>query len=583
MSAGAASSTSGRRRLTGRSRGWAGSVAVALVVLSTAAPAAAVTGTELVSRASGLNGPPADGSTDSVTTPSVSRDGRVVAFQSRATNLDPADTDSVADIYVRDTTAGTTTLVSRADGASGAKGNGSSDGPAISADGRYVAFASIASNLDGGDLDTLADVFVRDLQANTTTLVPRADGSHNFATTPSMSGDGRFVAFDSQHGIYVRDLQLGTTVLASRATGASGATGSSNSYEPSISPSGRYVAFESQSTNLDPAADASNDTDVYVRDLVAQTTVLASRASGATGPKADEDSGVPSMSDAPSVAFETRATNLHPDDTGPAGFDIFVRDLAANTTALASRAAGAAGAKGNSGSRWPSVSADGLRVAFESQATNLVAADSDGISDVFVRDLQAGSTTLSSVASGGAKGNNASNLAALSPDGGFVAFESAASNLGTSALARQIYIRSLSAGPGGGPGGGGPGGGGPGGGDPGPVAPGPASFAASNRTIDVKKSGRFALRFRAAAGLTGRVTLVSAKKMRTGAKRKRVTLARRSFTVPASGQVVLKLKLTRKNLRVLRSNRKIKTDVTVTLTNSAGRSSTARTTITLKR
>ena len=109
--------------------------------------------------------------------------------------------------------------------------------------------------------------------------------------------------------------------------------------------------------------------------------------------------------------------------------------------------AGAAGAKGNSGSRWPSVSADGLRVAFESQATNLVAADSDGISDVFVRDLQAGSTTLSSVASGGAKGNNASNLAALSPDGGFVAFESAASNLGTSALARQIYIRSLSADP----------------------------------------------------------------------------------------------------------------------------------------
>ena len=115
------------------------------------------------------------------------------------------------------------------------------------------------------------------------------------------------------------------------------------------------------------------------------------------------------------------------------------------------------------------------------------------------------------------------------------------------------------------------------------MAPGPASFAASNRTIDVKKSGRFALRFRAAAGLTGRVTLVSAKKVRTGAKRKRVTLARRSFTVPASGQVVLKLKLTQKNLRVLRSNRKIKTDVTVTLTNSAGRSSTARTTITLKR
>jgi Tol biopolymer transport system component len=584
----------GRQRRLRRSLGWAGPVGAALALLAAAPPAVAVVGTELVSRAPGLGGAPADDSTNSVTVPAVSLNGRYVAFQSRATNFDPADTDGVYDIYVRDTLVGTTKLVSRAGGATGAKGNGNSDHPEISADGRYVAFASISSNLHPGDSDSLSDVFVRDLQTNTTTLVPRADGSHNFGTTPSISADGRLVAFDSQHAIYVRDLQAGTTILVSRATGASGAAGSSNSFSPSISPNGRYVAFESQSTNLDPA-DTSLDTDIYVRDTAANTTGLASRASGAGGVKANESSGEPSMSDAPSVAYESGATNLHPDDTGTSGFDIFVRDLAANTTTLASRANGAAGAKGSNGSRWPSISANGLRVAFESQATNLVVADSDGISDSFVRDLAAGGTTLASVANDGMKGNNASNLVALSPDGGFVAFESAASNLGANALARQIFIRALSGGGnpgGGGPGGGGgpaggpvgvPGGSGGGGGGAGPTAPRKASFAASKRSIKVSKNGRFSFTFRAGAGLTGRVAFTSAKKVRIGAKRKKVTLVRKSFTVPASGKVKLKLKLSRKNLRILRKNRKVKTNVTVTLKNTNGLSSTARAAITLKR
>jgi Tol biopolymer transport system component len=433
----------GRQRRLRRSLGWAGPVGAALALLAVAPPAVAVVGTELVSRATGLAGAPADGSTDSVTVPAVSSDGRYVAFQSRAANFDPADTDSVYDIYVRDTLAGTTTLVSRAGGGAGAKGNANSDHPAISADGRYVAFASNASNLHPDDLDSQTDVFVRDLQANTTTLVPRADASHNFATSPSISADGRFVAFDSSHFIYVRDLQAGTTILASRATGASGAAGS-NSFSPSISPSGRYVAFEALAI-LDPADAAFSD--IYVRDVVANTTVLASRAGGAAGDGADEDSGEPSMSDRPAVAYESGATNLHPDDTGAAGFDVFVRDLAANTITLASRADGAAGAKGNGGSRFPSISANGLRVAFESGASNLVAADGDAGVDVFVRDLAVGSTTLASVASDGTKANGTSSLAALSPDGGFVAFESAASNLGVTALARQTYIRALGDGP----------------------------------------------------------------------------------------------------------------------------------------
>ncbi len=562
---GAASRMFGGRRTRRRSLRWAGPVGAALTMLTAAPPAAAVVGTELVSRATGLAGAPADDSTDTVTVPAVSSNGRYVAFQSRATNFDPTDTDGVYDIYVRDTLAGTTRLVSRATGAAGAKGIANSDHPAISADGRYVAFASISHNLHPGDLDSLSDVFVRDLQANTTTLVPRADASHNFGTTPSISADGRLVAFDSQHAIFVRDVQAGTTILVSRATGASGAGGSSNSFTPSISPSGRYVAFESQSVNLDPA-DTSPDTDIYVRDTVANTTALASRASHAEGVKANDNSGEPSMSDAPSVAYESGATNLHPDDAGAPGFDIFVRDLAANTTALASRANSAAGAKGSSGSRWPSISANGLRVAFESDAPNLVPADDDGRTDIFIRDLAVGGTTLASVGSDGTKSNGASHLAALSPDGGFVAFESAASNLGANALARQMFIRALG-----------------GGGDAGSAAPANASFAASKRSIKVNRQGMFAFSFRAGAGLTGRAAFKGAEKVRIGAKRTTVTLARSSFTVPASGEVKLKLKLSRKNLRILRKNRKIKTNVTVTLTNTNGRSSIAQATITLKR
>jgi Tol biopolymer transport system component len=361
--------------------------------------------TVLVSRASdvaGVAGAKGNGASE---VPAISADGRFVAFSSGASNLHPDDGDGSYDVFVRDLEANTTTLVSRASGdagAAGEKGNGGSYSPAISADGRFVAFVSDASNLHSDDTDGTDDVFVRDLVANTTTLVSRADGAsgakgNGYAMEPAISADGRVVAFISASNLdpddsnghqdaYVRDLDAYTTTLASRADGAAGAIAESGSLVPAISADGRVVAFASTAENLH-AADTDGWQDVFVRDLEANTTRLASRADGATGADANNFSFEPAISaDGRLVAFESEASNLHPDD-GDRSYDVFVRDLEANTTALVSRPAGAAQSKGNSYSYEPTMSPDGRFVAFASAATNLHPDDGDFTLDVFRRDV----------------------------------------------------------------------------------------------------------------------------------------------------------------------------------------------------
>ena len=279
----------------------------------------------------------------------VSSNARYVAFDSAASNLDPADTDSHEDVFLRDTQGGSTTLVSRATGASGAKANGPSWSPDVSSDGRYVTFVSSAPNLVGGDTKAAVDVFVRDLDAGTTTLV-------------------------------------------SRATGATGTKGDGESTDPAISSDGRYVTFVSSAANL-VGGDTNAATDVFVRDLDAGTTTLVSRASGVTGTKGDGESADPAISnDGRHVAFGSSAANLVDGDTN--GADVFVRDLEAATTTLVSRASGVTGAKGDGDSASPDISGNGRHVTFDSHASNLDLADTDAILDVFVRDLSTGATML---------------------------------------------------------------------------------------------------------------------------------------------------------------------------------------------
>jgi hypothetical protein len=398
---------------------------------------------DLVSRASGVAG--VKGNDESLSA-SISANGRFVAFDSIASNLDSADGDRTQDVFVRDLQTNTTTLVDRASGASGAKADNGSGHAAISADGRFVAFDSAATNLISGGPVGGRDVFVRDLQTNTTTLVSRATGAagargNGISCCATISADGRFVAFssnasnldpagDGSANVFVRDLQTNTTTLVSRAGGPNGAEGDAASVNGAISANGRFVAFESSADNLDPA-DRDNDRDIFVRDLQTNTTTLVSRASGAGGAKGNSFSAVASISsDGRFVAFESFASNLDAAD-GDTTDDVFVRDLQTNTTTLVSRGSGAGGIKGNNISKDAAISADGRYVAFDSQASNLDPADRSGGVNVFVRALQTNTTTLVSRAGGvaGATENGFSFSPAISSDGQFVAFSSLATNL----------------------------------------------------------------------------------------------------------------------------------------------------------
>ena len=459
-------------RYSGTAR-WALALAVLpLAVGWVAVGSAPRNDTVLVSRASGSAGAKGDAGSGE---PSLSADGRFVAFSSRASNLHPDDREEFddpevsADVFVRDLQANTTTLISRAGGSAGAAGNVESRAPSISADGRFVAFGSRASNLHPDDSDFVDDVFVRDLQENTTTLVSRASGpagakGNGASRAPSISADGRFVAFgsfaanlhpddgDDTEDVFVRDLQENTTTLVSRASGPAGAKGARSSGGPSLSDDGRFVAFTSYASNLHPDdpeefEDLESWSDVFVRDLQEHTTTLVSRGSGPTGVGGNDGSRDPSISaDGRFVAFESEASNLHPDAGG--GQSVFVRDLETETITLASRASGAAGAPAGYADL-PSISANGRFVAFWSGSSNLHPYDPYGDQDVFVRDLGTDKTTLISRSPGpaGTKANGDSSSGSISPDARLVGFPSRASNLHPDDrdATYDIFVRELGA------------------------------------------------------------------------------------------------------------------------------------------
>lgn len=406
--------------------------------LASGAGGAAEPLTTLVSRAGGEG----KGGDANSTEPSISADGRYIAFTSRAKNLSPAAKRGQRQVYVRDLRAKTTTLVSRASGA-GAVADQSSNQPSISADGRYVAFRSGAENLSAEDTAG-SDIFVRDLLTGTTELVSRASGAagagaDEYSTAPSISADGRHVAFESNANnlsaddadaitdVFVRDLDLAVTELISRASGAAGAAGDNLSTEASISADGRYVAFTSRAPlSADDVDEQSFPSDVFLRDRATQTTILVSRRSGASGKPSEVESSEPSISaDGRYVAFESDAKL-----TGQRGFgpNAFLRDTVGGTTKLVS--VGDIPRAGNP-DRNPSVSADGRYVAFQTQGNGVTAVDGANRVDVFVRDMLRGVTVDASRASGelGVPGDGPSFNASISADGRFVAFDSRATNL----------------------------------------------------------------------------------------------------------------------------------------------------------
>jgi Tol biopolymer transport system component len=412
------------------------------LVAATAAAAQSTPTTERVSERS--NG--VEGNDDSFGC-SISGDGNFVGYSSLATNIIGADRNDATDVFLFNRQNDTPEFVSIR--STGTQANRSSEAPSLSHTGRYVAFASSASNLAiKGDRNGTADVFVYDRNEGRTNRVSirsdlrEANGSSYDA---SISGNGRFVAFTSlasnlavkgdnngDSDIFVHDR---TTVKTNRVSISSKLKeGNSSSYSSSISGDGRMVAFVSYANNLVPR-DTNRAPDVFVYNRATRKTIRVSIASDGT--QANAESSSPMISaDGAYVAFQSPASNLVADDDN-AVTDIFVHDLSSGQTSRVSR--GMAGSETDGDSFIPAISADGRYVAFQSIAQNLVPGDTNGAPnrweglDVFRYDRQTAQTERVSVGDDGEQANGPSNDPGDDPsitaDGRYVCFASSASNL----------------------------------------------------------------------------------------------------------------------------------------------------------
>lgn len=372
----------------------------------------------------------------------ITADGRFVAFDSYASNLVIDDTNNEEDVFVHDRWTGTTERVSIT--SNGGQADGRSFGRAISADGRFVAFTSYADNLLSGDVNNNGNIFVHDRQTGITELVSVAiDGSqgNGFSHRPSISADGRYVAFHSwasnlvsedtngKGDEFVRDRQTGVTKRVSVAS--DGSQGNGESDGPSISADGRFVAFDSSAWNLvsgdtnNFCDGGSNCWDVFVHDR--QTGITERISVASDGTQGNDESVLPSISaDGRYVAFVSGASNLVIEDTN-GSWDVFIHDRETGETERISVASD--GSQGNHTSSEPSISAYGRYVAFHSLASNLVSGDSNDEFDIFVHDRQTGLTERVSVAIDGNQGNEMSITPSISGNGRYIAFYSYASNL----------------------------------------------------------------------------------------------------------------------------------------------------------
>lgn len=389
------------------------------------------------------------GSTGSV----MSANGRFVVFNSDASNLVSEDSNGVTDTFVRDLKTGLTQRVSV--NSKGIAGNdGSYLSPAISADGRFVAFASDADNLVPGDDNNWMDIFVRDLKLGVTqrVSVDSAGREANLESYwPAISSNGRFVAFVSYASnlvtgdnngvadIFVRDLKIGTTRRVSLSS--FGDESNQYSYGPSLSANGRFVAFASYANNL-VENDNNGRTDVFVRDL--KTGVTQRVSIDSQGVEGNGSSIGPAAMSANGrfVVFSSEAGNLVEEDNNDT-FDVFLHDLKTGATQRVSLNSTGIEDNGSFGSLNPSISANGHFVAFESFASNFVEEDTNNSPDIFIRDLNKGVTQRVSVDSSGFESNGSSYQSSISADGRFVAFGSDASNLvpGDDNGASDVFVR----------------------------------------------------------------------------------------------------------------------------------------------
>jgi len=367
--------------------------------------------------------------------PTVSSDGRYVAFTSSATNLVSGDSNGKTDVFLKDTTSGNIELVSISSG--GTQGNDIALRPRISDDGRYIVYDSRASNLVAGDINNDWDVFLRDRQGGTTVLVS-VDSTGSWANGDSwkadVSDDGRYVTFESWatdliasdtngwEDVFIRDMVTGSTSRIQ--SGLSQPNGPS--FSPTISGTGSRVALNSSASNL-ITGDTNGLRDVFVWTRTTGSIVRVSVTAQGTQSSASALNGTISDS-GEQVVFECNGLVLT--DLTPLQNDIYLRDLVTATTELISLSS--SGSQANDIGYDAVVSAGGRYVAWSSDATNLVSGDTNGVQDIFLRDRHLATTIRVSESASGVQANDSSFSVAISSDGVHVSYASWASNLVTS-------------------------------------------------------------------------------------------------------------------------------------------------------
>ncbi len=365
----------------------------------------------------------------------ISADGRYVVWQCEAGNLVPNDFNNQYDIYRRDLVAGVTDLVSV--GISGSAGNALSLSPAVSGDGRFVVWSSNASNLISGDTNGTWDIFLRDMVAGITTRISLTGAGGQAplrSDQPRITPDGRYVTFESDADLIASDtnglkdcyrLDRNTGQLALVSTSSTGTLGDSISYAAQPSDDGRYVCFFSAATNL-VSGDTNGQGDVFWKDM--QTGTLLRVNVSTAGVQANNESIWPSISgDGQIVTYCSAAGNLVPGDTN-GNFDLFARDIVAGTTERLNLQPN--GAQADSYVQSPTaLTTDGRFVIYASLSTNLVAGDTNGFQDIFIRDRLSMTTERVSFAFNGSQTNSDNFVPHMTPDKRVITYTSTANNI----------------------------------------------------------------------------------------------------------------------------------------------------------
>ena len=325
--------------------------------------------------------------------------------------------------------------------------------PALNTDATKLVFSSDSTDLVANDTNSSRDVFVRDLATGDVTLVSATSSGDQLisgAYDGQMSGNGNAVAFVSNDStavpndtnntddVFVKNLDTGVLQRASES--ATGDAGNSWSQGPSISDDGTKVGFYSRANNL-VANDTNVRADFFVKDMTTGDIVRASTSS--TGVQGNRDSYLGVVSgDGKFAAFHSDATNFDPNDTNGTR-DIYVKNL--TTGELAAASTNANGDFGNSYTQMGDISADGRYVLMDSAATNLVANDTNGQRDLFVKDMLTGTMTMVTTDGLGTQANGSSNSGSISDDGRYVAFISNATNLSLDPQANYglVYVKDL--------------------------------------------------------------------------------------------------------------------------------------------